>query len=164
MRAGLALGLLILIEGCGKSEQPAENQSSANEKSTAPSVSERTRANEPSSTVPYNARSTARHNSLGTLPPADAALRFVGLWAHDRSECASKGWRFTADALSATGGPHCSIYKVTKVEGGYDLAVKCPAKKPEPTDLIKLRFAESARAMLVESNAISPSGLIFCGK
>jgi hypothetical protein len=32
------------------------------------------------------------------------------------------------------------------------------------TDLIRLRFAESAGAMLVESNAISPTGLIYCGK
>jgi hypothetical protein len=48
--------------------------------------------------------------------------------------------------------------------GGYDLAAQCPTKKPIPTDLIKLRFAESAGAMLVESNAIAPTGLIYCEK
>jgi hypothetical protein len=49
-------------------------------------------------------------------------------------------------------------------DDGYDLATRCPAKKPDELDLIKLRFAESARAMLVESNAIKPTGLIYCGK
>jgi hypothetical protein len=53
---------------------------------------------------------------------------------------------------------------VTKMPGGYDLAAQCPTKKPIPTDLIKLRFAESAGAMLVESNAIAPTGLIYCKK
>lgn len=166
MRAGPALGLLILVGSCGKSVQPAENQSTANEKSAAAIVSKRTPANGPSSSVPANPRSNpgGASTSPERLPPADAALRFVGLWAHDRSECASKGWRFTPNSLSVSGGPHCSIYKVTKVEGGYDLAAECAAKKPNPTDFIKLRFAESARAMLVESNAISPGELIYCGK
>jgi hypothetical protein len=48
--------------------------------------------------------------------------------------------------------------------GGYDVAAECPTKQPVHTDLIKLRFAESAQAMLVESNAINPTGLIYCGK
>ena len=98
------------------------------------------------------------------LPPAGNALRFVGVWAATAANCASKPWRFTIDELSATDGPHCHIYDVSKVPGGYDLAVQCPAKKPDPTDLIKLRFAESGGAMLVESNAISPTGLIYCGQ
>ena len=32
---------------------------------------------------------------LGTLPPADAALRFVGTWAASRSECTTRPWRFS---------------------------------------------------------------------
>ena len=101
---------------------------------------------------------------LGTLPPADAALRFVGTWAASRSECTTRPWRFTADGLTATDGPHCTFYKVTKAPAGYDIAAQCPAKEPVHTDLLNLRFAESARAMLVESNAIKPIGLIYCGK
>ena len=64
----------------------------------------------------------------------------------------------------AKDGPQCSFYNVAKVPGGYDVAAQCPTKKPIHTDLIKLRFAESAGAMLVESNAISPTGLVYCGK
>ena len=103
-------------------------------------------------------------NALGSLPPADAALRFVGLWAADKANCAVHGWRFTSDTLTEPDGSHCSFYKVSKMPGGYDLAARCPAKKPDELDLIKLRFAESARAMLVESNAIKPTGLLYCGK
>ena len=152
MRRGVAVALALFLVGCGKSIQPSENQPSASEKSVAAGANA------------AEATESASQNELGTLPPSDAALRFVGTWAKTRSECASKPWRFTADKLTAAGGPDCSIYKVSKVPGGYDLAAQCPAKKPIPTDLIKLRFAESARAMLVESNAIAPMGLIYCGK
>jgi hypothetical protein len=144
----------LLLAGCG-------SQSASNEAN--PPVNPSRPANEPNSTGEAQT-DQAVGNKLGTLPPADAALRFVGVWATSEANCASKPWRFTADTLDATGGPQCSIYKVSKVPGGYDLAVQCPAKKPLPTDLIKLRFAESARTMLVESNAISPMGLIYCGK
>jgi hypothetical protein len=98
------------------------------------------------------------------LPSASAEHRFVGIWAASKAECASKPWRFTAEALNAAGGPKCSFYKVTKGPDGYDIAAQCPTKKPLPTDLIKLRFAESTQSMLVESNAIPPTGLVYCGK
>jgi len=151
MRQGVAAALALLLVGCGKTQEPAENQPSASEKPVAPETNTET-------------SDSASQNTLGALPPADAELRFVGTWAKSRSECTSASWHFTAEKLTAAGGPDCSIYKVSKVPGGYDLAVQCPAKKPIPTDLIKLRFAESARAMLVESNAIAPMGLIYCGK
>jgi hypothetical protein len=103
-------------------------------------------------------------NASGVLPPANAELRFVGTWATDEANCKSKPWRFTARELTVAGGPHCSFYNVAKAPGGYDVAAQCPTKKPVHTDLIKLRFAESAGAMLVESNAIAPTGLVYCGK
>jgi hypothetical protein len=148
------LVVLLLLAGCGSQSASSE----ANQP-----VSQAGPASESNSTGQAQANQ-AVGNKLGTLPPADAALRFVGEWATSQADCASKPWRFTADTLDATGGPQCSIYEVSKVPGGYDLAAQCPAKKPLPTDLIKLRFAESARAMLVESNAIAPMGLIYCGK
>jgi hypothetical protein len=131
----------------------------ANEISTANTSASDEQAN---TTVAKNAAESS--NALGSLPPADAALRFVGLWAADKANCAAHGWRFTSDTLAEPDGSHCSFYKVTKMPGGYDLAARCPAKKPDELDLIKLRFAESARAMLVESNAIKPTGLLYCGK
>jgi hypothetical protein len=103
-------------------------------------------------------------NAGGVLPPANAELRFIGTWATSKANCKSSPWRLTARELTVAGGPHCSFYNVAKAPGGYDVAAECPTKKPVHTDLIKLRFAESAQAMLVESNAIQPTGLIYCGR
>lgn len=146
----------VLLSACGqKAGTPAsENASSGN----AAAASNTVETNAP------EANQAVASSSPRALPPANAGLRFVGRWATSEANCAAKPWVFTTDRLSATDGPHCSIYKVTNMAGGYDLAAECPAKVPDHTDLIKLRFAESAQAMLVESNAIAPTGLIYCGK
>lgn len=138
-----ALLSVALLTGCGqKAGQNAVNRPELS-KQAMPSVENATTAN---------------------LPPAGAALRFVGRWAATSAQCSSKAWKFTAGALAVPGGPHCSFYKVSKAPAGYDIAAQCPAEEPVHTDLIRLRFAESAGAMLVESNAIPPTGLIYCGK
>ena len=158
MRRGAAVALALFLAACAKPSGTSENQLSANEKSIAPTTNVAAASN---ASMPASSNAG---NEPGALPPADSALRFVGVWAKSQPECTSHPWHFTADKLAVAGGPNCSLYKVSKVPGGYDLAAQCPDKKPEPTDLIKLRFAESARAMLVESNVISPMGLIYCGK
>ena len=163
MRA-VALGLAVLLAGCGQKASEREAK-----EFPAPAAQNISVENTAAGAVAPAAESSSQNastaeNELGSLPPADAELRFVGLWATSEANCAAKGWRFTAHTLAAADGPNCSIYTVTKAPGGYDLAARCPAKKPNELDLIKLRFAESARAMLVESNAIKPMGLIYCGK
>ena len=158
MRRAVVVGVFLLA-ACGEKSSPPANEenTAANQSVSMNTVNETSETNAASD----NAESG---NALGALPPANTSLRFVGSWATSQANCAAKAWRITADTLSAIDGPHCSIYKVTKMPGGYDLAARCPAKKPDELDLIKLRFAESARAMLVESNAIKPTGLIYCGK
>jgi hypothetical protein len=145
----LAVALAVVLAGCGQAKQSNEANVAADQNQT---VTANSSENFETSAAP------------AALPPANAGLRFVGRWATSEANCAAQPWQFSADRLTATGGPHCSIYKVSEAPGGYDLAARCPAKKPNELDLIKLRFAESARAMLVESNAISPTGLIYCGK
>ena len=135
--------LALALAACSQRHGASANKSAANE------------------TTP--AETNVGTNSAANLPPANAALRFVGTWAANQGECTSKPWIFTEKALAGS-GPHCDFYKVTKSPGGYDIAATCPAKEPVHTDLIRLRFAESAGAMLVESNAIPPTGLIYCGK
>jgi hypothetical protein len=151
----LAVVAAVLLAGCGQNAHRAANESNL-------------AANVPAavadSSAPAANVASAASNAVGALPPADSPLRFVGLWATSEANCTAKPWRFTENKLTATDGPKCSIYKVTKAPGGFDLAATCPGKKPVETDLIRLRFAESARAMLVESNAIPPTGLIYCGK
>ena len=165
MRRLLVVGVF-LVAACGQKSGPVSNEEniSANETVEQNSSNVISAANASADSTQANEAAAENGNSLGTLPPATAALRFLGTWATSKANCKSAPWHFTADSLTATDGPYCSIYKVSKAPGGYDLAAQCPEKKPIPTDLIKLRFAESARAMLVESNAIKPTGLIYCGK
>jgi hypothetical protein len=153
MRHALVAAIFIIAAACSQKPGPPENQATASGKATA------------GANVSGNLTgvSVAQSNASANLPPANAGPRFVGDWAPSQAECKSKPWKFTADRLSGA-GPHCSFYKVSNAPGGYDIAATCPAKEPVHTDLIRLRFAESAGAMLVESNAISPTGLIYCGK
>lgn len=100
---------------------------------------------------------------LGTLPPAGRALRFVGRWATEQGNCANLAWRFTGASLDTPAGSQCRFTNVRKVPGGYDIAARCTAEGPPTDDRITLRFAESARAMLFESDAIADAGLVYCG-
>jgi hypothetical protein len=166
----LVLVSFMLLAACGQKSAVSsdanseENQAVALNSVNAASSAGNAALNEMQPNSEVSTNETESGNAIGSLPPATAELRFVGLWATDKANCASHGWRFTADALTGPDAPHCSLYKVTKMPRGYDLAARCPAKKPVELDLIKLRFAESARAMLVESNAIEPTGLIYCGE
>jgi len=151
----LVLAVALLLAGCGQRSQPAQSNVVAG---TPPKVAAETAG----ANSGANAAS-ANNSEAGVLPPANASMRYVGTWATSKANCASKPWHFTSTSLKATGGPQCSFYNVAKAPGGYDVGATCPAKVPIHTDLIKLRFAESAGAMLVESNAISPTGLVYCG-
>ncbi len=141
--------LALALAACGHRQGPPENQATANQKVSAEAGPETNKA---------------EANSAAKLPPANAALRFVGTWAANQGECTTKPWIFTEKSLSGAGAPKCSIYKVNKAPGGYDIAATCPTEEPVHNDLIRLRFAESAGAMLVESNALPPTGLIYCGE
>ena len=156
MRSLAVAGALVMLAACSHKAGPPENQAGANEKVTA-------ETNATGNVAASDNQSAATANAPAPLPPASSAHRFVGTWAKSQAECRSKPWIFTADSLSGS-GPKCSFYKVSKAPRGYDIAATCPAKEPVHTDLFKLRFAESAGAMLVESNAIAPTGLIYCGK
>lgn len=147
----------LMLAACGQKAQPPQS----NVVGTPPKVAVETAGTNSGSNVAAN---EAVPKPAGVLPPANAAMRYVGIWAATKAGCKSKPWRFTARSLDATGGAKCSFYNVANAAGGYDVAAECPTKKPVHTDLIKLRFAESAGAMLIESNAIPPTGLVYCGK
>ena len=150
MRARGALVLVLVLAAC--KAHPAANQESANAPSAETNLSENAAQS-----------SEAANPSPAALPPSSPS-HFVGKWASNASECGTKSWLFTARSLSVAGGPHCSFYKVSPAPGGYNIAATCPTKQPVHTDLIKLRFAGPQSGMLVESNAIPPTGLVRCGK
>lgn len=99
----------------------------------------------------------------GAIPPDDRALRFVGRWAAEEPLCRTQAWRFTADGLETPGASVCSFGDITPVDGGYDIAARCTAEAPERADTLRLRFAESAHAMLFDSEVIADTGLVYCG-
>ena len=98
------------------------------------------------------------------LPPAGDGLRFVGLWASKAENCGDLAWRFTADRLQTPAGSVCTFKDVKAVPGGYDIAASCTAEAPPRDDTLEIRFAESAKAMLFESNTIADAGLVYCGR
>jgi hypothetical protein len=150
----LAIAAAMLLAACGQKSQPPGSNVVAG---TPPKVAAETAG-------ANSGANAAAANETGVVPPANAAMRYVGTWARSKADCASKPWRFTAKSLKAKDGPQCSFYNVAKAPGGYDIGAECPTKQPIHEDLIKLRFGESAGAMLVESNAIPPTGLVYCGK
>lgn len=95
-------------------------------------------------------------------PPATPAYRFVGRWATQARNCRTLAWRFTATSLSTPAGSQCTFIKIAEVPGGYDIAARCTAEGPPANDTLKLRFAESAKALLFESEVIADAGLERC--
>jgi hypothetical protein len=95
-------------------------------------------------------------------PPVSASHRFTGRWASEESDCAHRAWIFTVSSLKTPAGSVCSFSKVSEVPGGYDIAASCAAEGPPRGDTLKLRFAQSARALLFESEIIADAGLMRC--
>lgn len=98
----------------------------------------------------------------GALPPP-GAFRFVGLWATEADLCADTAWHFTREGLETPAGSVCKFVNATPVGGGYDISARCVAEGPPVDDNLKIRFAESAQAMLFEAESIADAGLIYCG-
>ena len=94
--------------------------------------------------------------------PQPIAYRFVGRWASNERNCADRAWRFTAHRLTTPAGAVCDFRSVRTVPGGFDIAARCTAEGPPADDTLQLRFAESARALLFESNVVADAGLVRC--
>jgi hypothetical protein len=88
----------------------------------------------------------------------------VGRWAAEPGYCADKAWRFTSTSLNTPAGSVCRFSKVTAVGGGYDIAAHCTAESSQGEEVLKIRFAESARAMFFESERIADASLVYCGR
>jgi hypothetical protein len=100
----------------------------------------------------------------GTLPPPGPIPRFVGKWAADQKSCDSAPWQFTQSSLRTPAGSSCRFDEVAPVPGGYDVKATCTAEGPPSSDTLRIRFAESAKAMLFKSESIAETGLVFCGR
>lgn len=157
-----AAGTLLSLGGCGS--RPAGEGEAVDEAGTA-GAGETGAMNEleerlANATLPV---SPAEEGATGSLPRTSEPLRFVGLWATEAAFCSNRAWRFSPESLRTPAGSQCDFSKVTPVAGGYDIAARCTAEAPPSDEVIRIRFAESARAMLFESEAIADAGLIYCG-
>jgi hypothetical protein len=146
----LAVAAIALLAGCN-------NNSPSGEASNQPMST-----NQPAVESPVN--TAAEPQQAGDLPKPGVTPRFVGKWAADQKSCESAAWQFTATTLRTPAGSACSFERVSEVPGGYDIQATCTAESPPTPDTLKIRFAESAKAMLFESTAIADTGLVFCGR
>lgn len=99
------------------------------------------------------------------LPPINGPdPRYVGRWAAAATACGHEAWRFSAQELETPGEVACTFGKVTPTPGGYDIDMTCVAEAPPAPSTLHLRFAESAKAMLVSGGPFSGEvGLVYCG-
>jgi len=120
---------------------------------------------------PAPSRSAAASGSIAspdapvtTLPPSGAVPRYVGRWAARADLCEGGAWTFTEDGAGLEDGPSCQFESVTEIPGGYRIATTCEQGGKASRGTATLRFAESARGMLVENLATLPdTGLVYCG-
>ena len=98
------------------------------------------------------------------LPPplTQGPPRFVGRWAAEEALCGRSAWHFTEEGLRTPAGSVCRFETVTEVAGGYSIAARCTAEGPERADRLEIRFAESAQAMLFDSQSVAAAGLVRC--
>lgn len=100
-----------------------------------------------------------------TLPASDATFRYVGRWAESTQQCRDEAWTFTRDRLTAPDHVSCTFSGIEKSPGGYAIDAMCTTGGEEEEDNLVLRFAESAKAMLVEgASSLPETGLVYCGE
>jgi hypothetical protein len=99
-----------------------------------------------------------------TLPSTGTIPRYVGRWAAREDLCEGGAWTFTRDGAGLEDGPTCHFDSVSEIPGGYHVNATCEQGGKTRQEMATLRFAESARAMLVENLATLPdTGLVYCG-
>jgi hypothetical protein len=148
----LAFALPLVLLGCSP---PGERGNHAADERDSPAPSAQASA----------APSAAAASPPGSkLPAADAERRYVGRWAARADLCTGGAWVFTRDGFAMEDGPACTFTNVRAEPGGYAIDAQCESGGSTSKSAVTLRFAESARAMLVEGLATLPdTGLVYCG-
>jgi len=149
-------GLLLVLAACSEADDGRASGGSGDAVSPASGAGSGDRAGS-SDPRPYAGAGLS-------LPPAGAAPRYAGRWAERAELCRGGAWIFTPEKLDSPGGVSCEFNEMVEAAGGYDIAARCTDRTGTLADRFTLRFAESARAMLIEGSAILPdTGLVHCG-
>ena len=166
---GLSLVLLALLASCkvgtvenNDPESGAEDQATSARGSDSGETGQRSDVAEKDRSGDGAGNRDDDDKGKAPEPPSDG-YRFVGRWATEQRNCGRLAWRFTASSLETPAGSVCRFSKVTEVPGGYDIAAHCTAEGTSRNETLRLRFAESAGALLFESELIADAGLVRCG-
>lgn len=159
--AGAALAVLPLLAACGDADT-AENETVMTA-DVGPALPGADAVGDNMQTGNDSSPTSPDSSEPGSSLPPEGGLRFIGMWASEAENCGDLAWRFTRDELRTPAGSVCSFTNMETVDGGYDISARCTAEGPPEDDNLKIRFAESAKAMLFESESIADAGLIYCG-
>lgn len=100
----------------------------------------------------------------GTLPPFNSPTRYVGVWAAAETACERAAWRFERNRLQGPDWTACEFNSVTASQGGFNIDAQCTDGANERDARLRLSFAESAQAMLMQGvPETGDIGLIYCG-
>ena len=163
-----ALAAMTSISACGGAQAPdnaAEPAGDLAQQNAAIAVppSETDAPPPPPTAAGRNTEQEGVGNASDHRLPPPGAFRFVGLWAAEEDMCDGQAWRFTRESMETPAGSVCKFVNAVPVAGGYDISARCTSEGPPVDDNLKIRFAESAQAMLFEAESIADAGLIYCG-
>lgn len=87
---------------------------------------------------------------------------FVGRWAAREEMCADAAWELTQTRLSTPGHTVCTFDHVKQANGIFHIAATCTAEGPPAAYDLKISYAQSVKALLVEGGPMQPVGLVAC--
>lgn len=93
---------------------------------------------------------------------AGEAPFFVGRWAANDDMCAKAAWEITHSRLTTPGHTVCDFDHVRQIEGIYRIDATCTAEGPPAGYELRVSYAQSAKALLVEGGPMEPIGLVAC--
>jgi len=140
-RHELAAVLLLWTAACGRT--PSEN-ADPRRTGTAEEV-------QPTEMTP------APSEPASPLPPF-----YVGRWAANAGLCHDGAWTVTEQEIHTAGEVSCRFDPPPQGPGPVEVDAVCHAEGPPRTYRLRLSYAESARALLIEHGPFADIGLIRC--
>lgn len=86
---------------------------------------------------------------------------YLGRWAASEAQCADQAWTFTPTGLEAPQGA-CAFDTVSPTEAGVEIATDCRWAGETTRTRMRLAYAQSAQALLIEDGPAGDMGLIAC--
>ena len=96
-----------------------------------------------------------------TAPKTQAPF-FVGRWAARPELCADGAWVITERGIDTAGEVSCRFDPPPAGSGPVEVDAVCTAEGPPKPWRLRLAYAQSARALLIENGPFADIGLIRC--